>query len=163
MLNEHLCFRQIKKYFYKVTFKHEVLEPYTPTKNKKGKQLKLSGLGVWNLYFLVKFALFYYGAISFDFLSNTAFAAFLAVHFKNVRIEKLKHLSAVMLGVILLYKDSWLPPINRLVKQADNIQDFNASYFVELVGRVINVDMLLGLFIIIVFSGIAHNGSDLRL
>ena len=113
--------------------------------------MKLSGLGVWNLYFLVKFALFYYGAISFDFLSNTAFAAFLAVHFKNVQIEKLKHLSAVMLGVILLYKDSWLPPINRLVKQADNIQDFNASYFVELVGRVINVDMLLGLFIIIVF------------
>ncbi|MBB1384026.1 MULTISPECIES: hypothetical protein [Pseudoalteromonas] len=26
---------KLKKYFYKVTFKHEVLEPYTPTKNKK--------------------------------------------------------------------------------------------------------------------------------
>lgn len=29
---------QIKKYYYKLTFKHEILEPYTPNKNKKDKQ-----------------------------------------------------------------------------------------------------------------------------
>jgi cellulose synthase operon protein YhjU len=110
--------------------------------------VKLSGLGVWNLYFLAKFALLYYGAIDFDFLTNTAFAALLAIHFKHTRIEKLKHGAAAVIAVTLLYKDSWLPPINRLTKQAGNVQDFSFSYFFELMGRVINTDMLLGLFII---------------
>ncbi|WP_024610235.1 cellulose biosynthesis protein BcsG [Pseudoalteromonas sp. TB64] len=112
--------------------------------------MKLSGLGVWNLYFIVKFALFYYGAIDFDFLSNAAFAALLAIQLKDVRIEKVKHVIAIVIAVILLYKDSWLPPINRLTKQAGNVQDFSFGYFIELMGRVINVDMLLGFFIIVI-------------
>jgi len=112
--------------------------------------VKLSGLGVWNLYFLVKFALYYYGVIDFSFLSNAALAALLVIQFKNARVEKVKHIIALIIAVILLYKDSWLPPINRLIKQAGNVQDFSFDYFIELVGRVVNVDMLLGLFIIVV-------------
>ena len=54
--------------------------------------MKLSGLGVWNLYFLVKFALFYYGAIDFNVLTNAAFAALLAIKFKQPLIEKAKHI-----------------------------------------------------------------------
>lgn len=113
--------------------------------------MKLSGLGAWNLYFLIKFALFYYGVINFDVLNNTAFAAFLVVHFTNTRVEKLKHVIAVIIAIALLYKDSWLPPISRLMKQAGNVQDFSLAYFIELASRVINIDMLLGLFIVIVF------------
>ncbi|WP_171034589.1 MULTISPECIES: hypothetical protein [unclassified Pseudoalteromonas] len=29
---------RVKKYYYKVTFKHEVLEPYTPNNKKKDEQ-----------------------------------------------------------------------------------------------------------------------------
>jgi len=29
---------KLKKYYYKITFKHEVLEPYTPKKNIKGNK-----------------------------------------------------------------------------------------------------------------------------
>jgi len=29
---------RVKQYYYKLTFKHEVLEPYTPNKTKKDKQ-----------------------------------------------------------------------------------------------------------------------------
>ena len=89
--------------------------------------MKLSGLGAWNLYFLAKFALFYYGAF-----------------------EKLKHLLGGIFAIIILYQDSWLPPINRLTKQAGNVQDFSFGYFFELLARVISVDMLLALFVITV-------------
>ncbi|GAB0110418.1 cellulose biosynthesis protein BcsG [Pseudoalteromonas distincta] len=110
--------------------------------------MKLSGLGVWNLYFLVKFALYYYGAIDFNVLANAALAAMLAIKFKAMAIEKVKHIVGAIFAVVLLYKDSWLPPINRLTKQAGNVQDFSFGYFLELLARVINVDMLLALFVI---------------
>jgi cellulose synthase operon protein YhjU len=110
--------------------------------------VKLSGLGVWNLYFLVKFALFYYGAIDFNVLTNAAFAALLAIKFKQPLIEKAKHILGAVFAVVLLYRDSWLPPINRLTKQAGNVQDFSFGYFIELLTRVISVDMLLALFVI---------------
>ncbi|SUC51397.1 cellulose synthase operon protein YhjU [Pseudoalteromonas nigrifaciens] len=112
--------------------------------------MKLSGLGIWNLYFLVKFVLFYYGAIKFDFLSNAALAALFALTFSNSQVDKLKHFIGAVFAIVLLYKDSWLPPIDRLTKQAGNIQDFSLGYFVELFGRIVNYDMLLGLFIIVI-------------
>lgn len=112
--------------------------------------MKLTGLGIWNVYFLAKFVLLYYGAINFDFITNTAFAAFLVIEFKHALFNKIKHAIGIIIAVILLYKDSWLPPLDRLTKQAGNVQDFSFGYFIEIMGRVINVDMLLGLFILIV-------------
>jgi len=112
--------------------------------------VKLSGLGAWNLYFLAKFALFYYGAIDFNVLTNAALAALLAIKFKKAIIEKLKHVLGGIFAIVILYQDSWLPPINRLTKQAGNVQDFSFGYFFELLARVISVDMLLALFVITV-------------
>jgi cellulose synthase operon protein YhjU len=112
--------------------------------------VKLSGLGAWNLYFLAKFALFYYGAIDFNVLTNAALAALLAIKFKKAIIEKAKHVFGGFLAIIILYQDSWLPPLNRLTKQAGNVQDFSFGYFIELLARVISVDMLLALFVITV-------------
>lgn len=112
--------------------------------------MKLSGLGVWNLYFLVKFALFYYGAIDFDLLSNAALAAFFAIYYTSPVLTKAKHWLGAIMAIALLYKDSWLPPIDRLTRQAGNVQDFSLGYFLELMARVINVDMLLALFVITV-------------
>ncbi|KPW04447.1 cellulose biosynthesis protein BcsG [Pseudoalteromonas sp. P1-11] len=112
--------------------------------------MKLSGLGVWNLYFLVKFALFYYGAIDFGLLANAALAAFFAISYTHPLLNKAKHLLGAVMAIVLLYKDSWLPPIDRLTRQAGNVQDFSFGYFLELMARVINVDMLLALFVITV-------------
>lgn len=112
--------------------------------------MKLSGLGVWNLYFLVKFSLYYYGAIDFNVLTNAAFAAMLAIKLQKPVLEKIKHFIGGWVAVILLYDDSWLPPINRLTKQAGNVQDFSFGYFVELLSRVINLDMFLALFVVTV-------------
>lgn len=112
--------------------------------------MKLSGLGVWNLYFLVKFALFYYGAIDFGLLANAALAAFFAISYTHPLLNKAKHWLGAVIAIVLLYKDSWLPPIDRLTRQAGNVQDFSFGYFLELMARVINVDMLLALFVITV-------------
>lgn len=112
--------------------------------------MKLSGLGGWNLYFLVKFALFYYGAIDFNVLSNAALAAMLAIQLQKPMLEKAKQIVGGIFAIMLLYQDSWLPPIERLTKQVSNVQDFSFNYFVELLFRVVSLDMILAFFVITV-------------
>ncbi|MBU77189.1 MAG: cellulose biosynthesis protein BcsG [Pseudoalteromonadaceae bacterium] len=113
--------------------------------------MRLSGLGIWNLYFLIKFLLFSQGAISFDLFANLAFFCFLVISFDKVWLTRLKQAISVVIGVVLMYQDSWLPPISRLTKQADNLQDFSISYFFEIAFRLINLDFVFALFIAIVF------------
>ena len=113
--------------------------------------MRLSGLGVWNLYFLVKFVLYSRGDISFDLIANLAFFAFLAISFQHIWLSRFKHAVSVVVGAALLYYDSWLPPISRLTKQAGNVQDFSIDYFFEITARVISLDMVLALFTLVVF------------
>ena len=113
--------------------------------------MRLSGLGFWNLYFLVKFVLYSRGDISFDLFANLAFFAFLAISFQHSWLARIKQILSVVIGVALLYHDSWLPPISRLTKQAGNVQDFSISYFFEITSRVISFDLIFALFALVVF------------
>jgi len=113
--------------------------------------VRLSGLGFWNLYFLVKFVLYSRGDISFDLFANLAFFAFLAISFQHSWLARIKQILSVVIGVALLYHDSWLPPISRLTKQAGNVQDFSISYFFEITSRVISFDLIFALFALVVF------------
>jgi len=110
--------------------------------------VRLSGLGVWNLYFLIKFFLYSRSDISFDFLANLAFFAFLALSFQQQWLMRIKHVVSVVVGIALFYHDSWLPPISRLTKQAGNVQDFSLGYFFEIVSRVVNIELILALFVL---------------
>ncbi|MGO2010660.1 MAG: cellulose biosynthesis protein BcsG [Pseudoalteromonas sp.] len=118
--------------------------------------MKLSGLGIWNLYFLIKFALFAYGEISFHFLENLAFFAFLMLSFNKTWQQRVKNIFAALLAMALLYYDSWLPPISRLTKQVGNVQDFSLDYFFEISARVVSIDLLLSIFIVCVFYRFSH-------
>lgn len=113
--------------------------------------MKLTGLGVWNLYFLIKFVLFVRGDISFHFLENLALFSFLALSFNKPLLQRAKHAVAAVVAIVLFYHDSWLPPISRLTKQAANVQDFSIGYFFEISARVVNIDLLLGIFIVAIF------------
>ena len=111
--------------------------------------MKLSGLGVWNLYFLAKFALYLRGDIAFDWLFNAAFFAFLLLSINSHILTRIKNGLSVILAVVLLYHDSWLPPISRLLKQVANLQEFSIGYFLEIAARMISIDLLLGVFILV--------------
>ena len=111
--------------------------------------MKLSGLGVWNLYFLAKFALYLRGDISFDWLFNVAFFAFLLLSSDSRIVMRIKNGLSIFLAIALLYYDSWLPPISRLLKQVANLQEFSLGYFLEVATRIISIDLLLGVFVLI--------------
>jgi cellulose synthase operon protein YhjU len=72
-------------------------------------------MGLWSAYFLVKFLLFAHGDLNFDPWLNLLLAAFTALPASNVRQRFAKNVVAIPASLVLLYHDSYLPPITRLV------------------------------------------------
>jgi len=58
--------------------------------------------------------------------------------------------------VILLYHDSWLPPISRALSQAGNLQAFSAGYLFELLGRFVSWKVLLELALMLPVYALAR-------
>jgi cellulose synthase operon protein YhjU len=108
------------------------------------------GLGLWNLYFLIKLLLFWGGYLNLQILPNLVFAAVLLVPLRNRHASLLRWLIAVPLGLALFYQDSWLPPFSRLLEQP-GVLDFTGEYLLELAGRFIDWN-LCGLLLIVVVA-----------
>ena len=104
------------------------------------------GLGWWNIYFIAKVALFLQGIIDFHPLENFALLLFILLPVPVRALNVLRHVLAVIIAAWLLHYDSFLPPLERLWAQAGQLMQFEFSYLVELMGRFISVQALLGLF-----------------
>jgi cellulose synthase operon protein YhjU len=104
-------------------------------------------MGLWSAYFFAKLLLFAGGYIDFNPWLNLAFAAFTALPPRNGRQRFAKNLIALPLSIVLLYHDSWLPPISRALSQVGNLQAFSAGYLLELLGRFISLKVLTELVV----------------
>lgn len=104
------------------------------------------GLGWWNIYFIAKVALFLQGIIDFHPLENFALLLFILLPVPVRALNVLRHVIAVIIAAWLLHYDSFLPPLERLWAQAGQLMQFEFGYLVELMGRFISVQALLGLF-----------------
>ncbi|WP_136247458.1 cellulose biosynthesis protein BcsG [Halomonas borealis] len=111
------------------------------------------GLGLWNLYFLCKLALYWQGAIDFDALSNLVFAAFLLIPLPPLWLHRLRHLIAIPIGVALFYQDTWLPPFERLLAQSSQVGAMSPAYLLELASRIISWHWVGGFFVLAVGYG----------
>ncbi|MFJ5509735.1 cellulose biosynthesis protein BcsG [Pectobacterium jejuense] len=100
------------------------------------------GLGAWNLYFLLKFALLWFGYLNFHPLLNLVFLAFLLFPIPNVTLHRWRHIIAIPLGIGLFYHDTWLPGINSIISQGTQVAGFSSAYLLELLNRFINWQMV---------------------
>lgn len=62
------------------------------------------GLGLWNLYFIIKLALLWGGYLNMQILPNLVFAAVLLVPLRNRYLALLRTLIALPLGVALFFR-----------------------------------------------------------
>lgn len=97
--------------------------------------LRWHGLGLWNLYFLGEFALVWQGVLNFQALPNLLLVAVLLLPLPRWAAH-LRTLLAVPAGLALLYRQSWLPPLARLLEHRDELREFSAAYVLELAERV---------------------------
>ena len=108
-----------------------------------------SGLGWWNLYFIVKIILFVRGVIEFHPLENLSLLALLLLPIGNKIINVVRHLIALPFALWLFHYDSFLPPLERLVAQMDQLMAFEWSYLLELGMRFVPPSALLGVFLLV--------------
>lgn len=108
-----------------------------------------TGLGHWNFYFLIKLLLFWGGYLQFDVFYNLIFVAALLFPLGHGWLNKARHIIAIPFGIALLYRDSWYPPIDRLLAQPE-VLDFSFWYLLELLERFINWQMVGAGFIALV-------------
>jgi cellulose synthase operon protein YhjU len=107
-------------------------------------------MGWWSAYFFAKLLLYVGGYINFDVWWNLLFAIFTALPARNDRQRLTKNMIASVVSVLLLYHDSWLPPLARVLSQTQNLADFSLLYWVELLGRLISVKFILEATLLVV-------------
>jgi cellulose synthase operon protein YhjU len=113
-------------------------------------------MGWWSAYFLGKLVLYALGYINFHPWLNLLLAIFTALPPRNAHQRFTKKLIAVPLAVMLLYHDSWLPPIAQAVAQTQTLSTFTGSYLWELAGRLISWRLLLELAAMLAIYSLAR-------
>lgn len=113
-------------------------------------------MGYWSIYFIAKLGLFYSGFIGFHWLPNLAFAITLALPLAATRYRLIRSVLAIPVGIALLYHDSWLPPISRILSQKDALTGFDTEYLLELLGRFVNLWVLAALGLLLVVYLLLH-------
>src|SRR5476649_2102946 len=91
-------------------------------------------LGAWNFYFLAKLVLFALGLIGLHLVENLALVLLLGGPLASPRGRRWRPWLGVPAAIALLYYDSWLPGISRVVSQAGLLSSFSAAYLTELAG-----------------------------
>ncbi|MDN7588717.1 cellulose biosynthesis protein BcsG [Burkholderia seminalis] len=93
----------------------------------------------WNLYFILKFALFATGHLQPFWLANLAFAAALAASapIRRRAWRIVRQVVALAIAVPLLAREMHAPPLARLVEAAREVSTFRLDYWMELLPRLL--------------------------
>ncbi len=126
------------------------MNPNSKTQSDNALWRYWRGLGGWNLYFLAKFALLWFGYLNFHALPNLVFMAFLLMPIPSQRLHRWRHYLAIPIGIALFYHDTWLPGINSILSQGSQLTGFSAQYLLELTNRFINWQMVGAAFVLII-------------
>ncbi|RLM26735.1 hypothetical protein BIY29_05210 [Brenneria alni] len=108
------------------------------------------GLGGWNVYFLLKFFLLWFGYLNFHPLLNLIFLAFLLMPIPAERLHRWRHIMAIPVGLGLFYHDTWLPGVSTIFGQGTQVASFSGAYLLELFNRFINWQMIGAALVIVV-------------
>lgn len=114
--------------------------------------LSFTGLGLWNVYFIAKFALAHYEYLTLNFLYNGLLLLFILLPLKNRFLRLVRTGLALIAATALLYSESWLPGPDSIISNAQNIAGFSAMYVAQLIVDFVNVKMVIwGIVIVLAY------------
>lgn len=108
------------------------------------------GLGGWNFYFLIKFALLWFGYLNFHALTNLVFLAWLLLPLPSEKLHRLRNWISIPIGIGLFWHDTWLPGPETILSQGGQLAGFSGAYLLDLVNRFINWQMVGTAFVMLV-------------
>jgi len=109
-------------------------------------------LGMWGFYFVAKLGLYGIGFMGFHAWENLAFAVFILLPFQypigHPIGRRVKQAITFILAFVLLYYDSWLPPLSRVWARMPQLSAFDFAYLMELAGRFISLPVVAALLVV---------------
>ncbi len=105
-------------------------------------------LGKWGYFLAAKLGLFWHELIAFHPLENLGFVVFVLLPATSRFWRGVKIIVATALALSLLYYDSWLPPVSRLMSGMSALSDFGFDYLYELMTRFISWSVVGGLILV---------------
>lgn len=112
------------------------------TRIEKGAGPRFTGLGVWNVYFIIAFALAAFGYIELNLLGNALLMAWLLLPVGPKWLRILRGTLGVAAAAVLLYSESWLPGVDSILANKGGIAGFSLLYMAEFALDFINVKMV---------------------
>ena len=118
----------------------------------------LSGLGLWNVYFIAKFILASLGYLLLQPAYNALLLVILLLPpLHRAGWEKLRTALCVVAAFALAYSESWLPGIESMITNAKGIAGFSLNYILQLAWDFINVQMLVwGVLLVLLYQLLKH-------
>lgn len=108
------------------------------------------GAGLWNVYFIAKFALAFQGYLNLNLFYNALLLAWVVFPIRNRTLNVLRTLIALAAGFALAYSESWLPSVESIMANAGNVADFSLLYIAQLAFEAINFKMVGCGFLLVV-------------
>lgn len=112
--------------------------------------IKWRDINGWNYYFLIKFALLWYGYLNFHPLLNLIFLAFLLFPMPSLLMHHIRNWIAIPIGIVLFYHDTWLPGLPSIMSQGASLFSFSPGYLLDLLNRLINWQIVGAAFVLLV-------------
>lgn len=112
------------------------------TRIENGAGPRFTGLGVWNVYFIIAFALAAFGYIELNLLGNALLMAWLLLPVGPKWLRILRGTLGVAAAAVLLYSESWLPGVDSILANKGGIAGFSLLYMTEFALDFINVKMV---------------------
>ena len=112
------------------------------TRIENGAGPRFTGLGVWNVYFIIAFALAAFGYIELNLLGNALLMAWLLLPVGPKWLRILRGTLGVAAAAVLLYSESWLPGVDSILANKGGIAGFSLLYLAEFALDFINVKMV---------------------
>lgn len=112
------------------------------TRIENGAGPRFTRLGVWNVYFIIAFALAAFGYIELNLLGNALLMAWLLLPVGPKWLRILRGTLGVAAAAVLLYSESWLPGVDSILANKGGIAGFSLLYMAEFALDFINVKMV---------------------
>ncbi|WP_244785625.1 cellulose biosynthesis protein BcsG [Cupriavidus pauculus] len=106
-------------------------------------------MGLWNLYFLTKLYLFHTGQMKPVWILNIALALLLVAPMESRPLRVIRQILAIGVGAALAWRESTLPPFERVISQFSNISEFTPAYLVELLQRLVSIQMVVAALLVL--------------
>jgi len=119
-------------------------------------------MGIWSFYFLCKLYLYFKGYIRFNFIFNLLLAVFVTLPIPKTAplfrfLKSIKIILSLILGFVLLWYDSWLPPFFYSIGKIMETGGISSGYIVRFISKNVNLTEAAILTVVLVIIILLRN------